>query len=251
MIAADAADQRPARLARGRDRPLVRPGADAQGEPKLQRRRSSRRRGSSGCSRTTTRRSRRSPRTSSSRRRSATRSTTSRSSRVAGPGRDPGAGDHPVDVPRRAAADGRGQAEPAEGEGRARRRRASASQTGHARVPERPDDQRRAVRHAGAEGPGEPPGRRLQHRALGRADWDVARRSTATARWRSGSRSGARTIPDPADYLAFTPGQLVGLRAGWPKGSDPAIEKLAAQALRDDRRTRPRQRGLPGRSRPS
>ena len=37
--------------------------------------------------------------------------------------------------------------------------------------------------------------------------------------------------PDPADYLAFTPGNLVGLRAGWPKGSDPAIEKLAAQAL--------------------
>ncbi len=26
--------------------------------------------------------------------------------------------------------------------------------------------------------------------------------------------------PDPADYLAFTPGQLVGLRAGWPAGSD-------------------------------
>ncbi len=37
--------------------------------------------------------------------------------------------------------------------------------------------------------------------------------------------------PDPADYLAFTPGQLVGLRAGWPKGSDAAIEKLAAKAL--------------------
>ena len=37
--------------------------------------------------------------------------------------------------------------------------------------------------------------------------------------------------PDPADYLAFTPGQLVGVRAGWPAGSDPAIEKLAAKAL--------------------
>ena len=37
--------------------------------------------------------------------------------------------------------------------------------------------------------------------------------------------------PDPADYLVFTPGQLVGLRAGWPKGSDPTIEKLAATAL--------------------
>ena len=36
--------------------------------------------------------------------------------------------------------------------------------------------------------------------------------------------------PDPADYLAFTPGQLVGVRAGWPAGSDAGIEKLAAQA---------------------
>jgi peptide/nickel transport system substrate-binding protein len=37
--------------------------------------------------------------------------------------------------------------------------------------------------------------------------------------------------PDPADYLAFTPGQLVALRAGWPKGADAAVEKLAAKAL--------------------
>ena len=36
--------------------------------------------------------------------------------------------------------------------------------------------------------------------------------------------------PDPADYLAFTPGELVGLRAGWPKGSDPTVERLAAKA---------------------
>jgi peptide/nickel transport system substrate-binding protein len=36
--------------------------------------------------------------------------------------------------------------------------------------------------------------------------------------------------PDPADYLVFTPGNLVGLRAGWPKGSDPSLEKLAAKA---------------------
>ena len=26
--------------------------------------------------------------------------------------------------------------------------------------------------------------------------------------------------PDPADYLAFMPGELVGLRVGWPKGAD-------------------------------
>ena len=36
--------------------------------------------------------------------------------------------------------------------------------------------------------------------------------------------------PDPSDYLAFTPGELVGLRAGWPKGSDPTVERLAAKA---------------------
>jgi peptide/nickel transport system substrate-binding protein len=28
----------------------------------------------------------------------------------------------------------------------------------------------------------------------------------------------------------FTPGQLVGLRAGWPKGGNPAIERLANKA---------------------
>jgi peptide/nickel transport system substrate-binding protein len=36
--------------------------------------------------------------------------------------------------------------------------------------------------------------------------------------------------PDPADYLAFMPGELVGTRVGWPKGSDPALERLAARA---------------------
>jgi len=36
--------------------------------------------------------------------------------------------------------------------------------------------------------------------------------------------------PDPADYLVFTPGDLVGLRAGWPKGGDPTTERLAARA---------------------
>jgi peptide/nickel transport system substrate-binding protein len=36
--------------------------------------------------------------------------------------------------------------------------------------------------------------------------------------------------PDPADYLVFTPGELVGLRAGWPAGSDPTVERLAARA---------------------
>ena len=36
--------------------------------------------------------------------------------------------------------------------------------------------------------------------------------------------------PDPADYLAFMPGELVGLRVGWKKGSDAALERLAARA---------------------
>ena len=36
--------------------------------------------------------------------------------------------------------------------------------------------------------------------------------------------------PDPADYLAFMPGELVGLRVGWNKGGDPALERLAATA---------------------
>jgi peptide/nickel transport system substrate-binding protein len=38
--------------------------------------------------------------------------------------------------------------------------------------------------------------------------------------------------PDPEDYLAFMPGQLVGLRVGWPAGSEPTLERLAARARR-------------------
>jgi peptide/nickel transport system substrate-binding protein len=61
-----------------------------------------------------------------------------------------------------------------------------------------------------------------------------------TGTWLTNYRSGKMAFglslwgpdyPDPSDYLAFTPGNLVGLRAGWPKGSDAAIEKLAAQAM--------------------
>lgn len=36
--------------------------------------------------------------------------------------------------------------------------------------------------------------------------------------------------PDPNDYLVFLPGQLVGLRAGWPAGSDAKLESLGRQA---------------------
>ena len=60
-----------------------------------------------------------------------------------------------------------------------------------------------------------------------------------TTNWLTDYRSGKAAFglslwgpdyPDPADYLVFTPGNLVGLRAGWAKGADPAIEKLAAKA---------------------
>jgi peptide/nickel transport system substrate-binding protein len=36
--------------------------------------------------------------------------------------------------------------------------------------------------------------------------------------------------PDPADYLNFLPGNLVGLRAGWAKGADPTLEALGTKA---------------------
>jgi len=36
--------------------------------------------------------------------------------------------------------------------------------------------------------------------------------------------------PDPLDYLAFMPGELVGTRAGWPAGADATLERLAAKA---------------------
>ncbi len=35
--------------------------------------------------------------------------------------------------------------------------------------------------------------------------------------------------PDPADYLAFLPGELVGTRAGWPAGSEKTVEALGAK----------------------
>jgi peptide/nickel transport system substrate-binding protein len=40
----------------------------------------------------------------------------------------------------------------------------------------------------------------------------------------------APDYPDPNDYLAFLPGQLVGLRAGWPASDAPAIVKLGNKA---------------------
>ncbi len=46
--------------------------------------------------------------------------------------------------------------------------------------------------------------------------------------------------PDPSDYLAFLPGQTVGLRAGWQSGAAKDIEaagEKAAAAIGDDART--------------
>ena len=72
------------------------------------------------------------------------------------------------------------------------------------------------------------------------AGFNIQLSGSPTSNWLTEYRDGKMAFglslwgpdyPDPADYLTFTPGQLVGLRAGWPKGSDPAIEKLAASAL--------------------
>lgn len=60
-------------------------------------------------------------------------------------------------------------------------------------------------------------------------------------------RNGTETIglwywgpdfPHPSNYLVFAPGELVGLRAGWPAGADPASTELAnaAQAATDEDR---------------
>jgi peptide/nickel transport system substrate-binding protein len=72
------------------------------------------------------------------------------------------------------------------------------------------------------------------------AGFNVTLSGSPTTTWLTNYRSGKMAFglslwgpdyPDPADYLAFTPGNLVGLRAGWPKGSDPALETLANKAL--------------------
>lgn len=74
---------------------------------------------------------------------------------------------------------------------------------------------------------------------LQQAGINVTLSGSPTGTWLTNYRSGKMAFglslwgpdyPDPADYLAFTPGNLVGLRAGWAKGSDPAVEKLANQA---------------------
>jgi len=72
------------------------------------------------------------------------------------------------------------------------------------------------------------------------AGFHVTLSGAPTGTWLTKYRSGQMAFglslwgpdyPDPADYLVFGPGQLVGLRAGWPAGADPAIEKIANKAL--------------------
>jgi peptide/nickel transport system substrate-binding protein len=76
--------------------------------------------------------------------------------------------------------------------------------------------------------------------SLEAAGFKINLSGSPTSNWLDVYRSGKSALdlslwgpdyPDPADYLVFTPGNLVGLRAGWAKGSDPALEKLAAKAL--------------------
>ena len=120
------------------------------------------------------------------------------------------------------------QPKPQPGQDRARRIRRRRPDV-HRRVSERPDHQRGRLRHPRAAGPGEPRG----HRAEGRAG-RCSRRHVA--RQVPERHDGLRPVPlgpdypDPADYLAFMPGELVGTRVGWPKGSDQALERLAARA---------------------
>ena len=75
--------------------------------------------------------------------------------------------------------------------------------------------------------------------SLQAAGFNITLSGSPTSNWLDVYRSGKMALglslwgddyPDPADYLVFTPGNLVGLRAGWPKGSDPALEKLASKA---------------------
>jgi peptide/nickel transport system substrate-binding protein len=59
--------------------------------------------------------------------------------------------------------------------------------------------------------------------------------ATSLANYRAGTEElglwyWGPDYPDPNDYQAFLPGQLVGLRAGWVAGDDPTIEALAKKA---------------------
>ncbi|WP_207555801.1 ABC transporter substrate-binding protein [Intrasporangium flavum] len=67
--------------------------------------------------------------------------------------------------------------------------------------------------------------------------------STALASYRSGRSafslwSWSPDYPDPENYLAFAPGELVGQRAGWQRGEDALVDELteaARASVGDDR----------------
>jgi peptide/nickel transport system substrate-binding protein len=67
--------------------------------------------------------------------------------------------------------------------------------------------------------------------------------STALAAYRSGRSafslwSWSPDYPDPENYLAFAPGELVGQRAGWQRGDDALVDELteaARASVGDDR----------------
>jgi peptide/nickel transport system substrate-binding protein len=75
---------------------------------------------------------------------------------------------------------------------------------------------------------------------LNAAGFNITLSGAPTSTWLTKYRDGKMAFglslwgpdfPDPADYLTFAPGQLVGQRVGWPSGSDPSIEKIAAKLL--------------------
>ena len=75
---------------------------------------------------------------------------------------------------------------------------------------------------------------------LNAAGFNITLSGSPTSNWLSEYRDGKMAFglslwgpdyPDPADYLVFGPGNLVGMRAGWPAGSDAAIEGVARVAL--------------------
>ena len=58
---------------------------------------------------------------------------------------------------------------------------------------------------------------------------------TALADYRAGKEQSGLwywgpDYPDPGDYLVFLPGQLIGKRANWAAGADPALEALGTKA---------------------
>lgn len=75
---------------------------------------------------------------------------------------------------------------------------------------------------------------------LGAVGFHIALSGSPTTTWLDSYRSGKMAFglslwgpdyPDPADYLVFAPGNLVGLRAGWAKSTDPSLDSLVGQAL--------------------